>query len=172
VFRASAGRVETGRPKGLPIDDWGQKRASAPCGVESRTATAAAGREEMVSSGPAWPQGCRAGRSRSWQWSPATSAALRMHRQAQKRPAGGRCVQGGRGRLKAYRSGRNFKGAVAPAGGQAQRRDSGHPQKRYRATESQGPPHEASRQHSRSHGQGDNLSKTLASAFTGLFAAV
>ena len=61
-----------------------------------------------------------------------------------------RRAQGGRGRLKAYRSGRYLKGAVAPTGGQAHCRDSGHPQKEYRATESQGPPHEASRQHSRS----------------------
>ena len=77
------------RRERCPDRRLGSEASVRPGGAESRTATAAAGRGEMASSGPAWPQDCRAGRSRSWQWSPAKSAALRMHRQAQKRPARG-----------------------------------------------------------------------------------
>ena len=128
-----------------PIEDWDQKRASVrPGSAESRAATAAAGRGEMASSGPAWPRDCRAGRSRSWQWSLAKSAVRRTHRQAQKRPARGAARSTRPGPVESLSVRAEFQGS------RCARRRTGSaaataaiPKSEYRATKSQGPPHES-----------------------------
>jgi hypothetical protein len=54
--------------------------------------------------------------------------------------SGRRRAQGRRRWLNTGRPGRQFQRAVAPAGAQTQRRDSGHPQKDYRTAKNQGHP--------------------------------
>ena len=71
------------------IDDWDQKRASASAAWNREPLLQQRVEKKWFLLARRGRRDCRAGRSRSWQWSPAKSAALRMHRQAQKRPARG-----------------------------------------------------------------------------------